>query len=270
MANTIFMEQHFERDKNLKASGITVVICACLFLLFFFVQWTPPEKPKTEPIIEGIEVNLGNSDVGGGPTEPQGQRGENSNQDNTPQQQNGGQPSDDNTSTEKDPEGLPTPTKIPAKNPSPSPAPVKKETPAPPAPKPKATMGKGDPNAKGNNPGPGTSDKDPRTGSGPGTGPGSNGKPDGKPGGGTGGNGAVQIKGDRKMMYYPSRTSNVEPGVVTVSVVVTPGGVGTFQSFLKGKFLAAYKNEIIDYLRGVTFNKADHESTIEMTFNFKR
>jgi|GEM_PF-357528 len=281
MANTFVMEQHFERDKNLKASGITLVVCACLFLLFFFVRWTPPVPPKPEPIIEGIEVNLGNSDVGSGSEQPmvQGTPGLTSNPDNTPQQSSG-QPasSSDDDNPDKDPDGAPATSKAVVKvpNPNPNPAPVvKKPTPAPPAPKPKATFDKskyGGGNGNGGN-NPDTYNKSQGEGDDK-NGKGDKGNPNGTPNGkgyvGLGGNGNVQIKGDRKMMYYPSRTADVEPGVVTVSVVVTPGGVGTFQAFLKGKFLAAYRAEIISYLKGVTFNKADHESTIEMTFNFKQ
>jgi hypothetical protein len=281
MANTLLMDQHFERNKNLTASGITVLVCALLFLLFFLVNWTVPQIIKPDPLQEGIEVNLGNSDVGSGSEQPlvQGSPGPTSNPDNNPQQSSGGQTApDEKTDDSKDPNGAPattnkTPTKNPA--PTPNPKPVVKPTPAPPAPKPKATFDKskyggGDKNG-GNNPD--TYNKSNSEGNDP-NGKGDKGNPNGTPNGkgytGTGGNGNVRIKGDRKMMYYPNEITNVEPGVVTVSVVVTPEGVGTFQAFLKGTFSATYRSEIIQYLRKVKFNKADHESTIEMTFVFKR
>ncbi len=58
-----------ERDKNLKALGITTITCAAVFLFFFLVSWTLPQLPQ--PIQdEGIEVNLGNSDFGHGDIPP--------------------------------------------------------------------------------------------------------------------------------------------------------------------------------------------------------
>lgn len=64
------MQATFERNKNLKASVITVMVCAGLFLLFFFLQWTLPQIPP--PVLdEGIEVNLGNSETGSGDIAPQ-------------------------------------------------------------------------------------------------------------------------------------------------------------------------------------------------------
>lgn len=47
----------------MKALGLTIAICAALFLLMFLVSWTAPQVPP--PAVDnGIEVNLGNSDVG--------------------------------------------------------------------------------------------------------------------------------------------------------------------------------------------------------------
>ena len=64
------MHQNFERNKNLKALAITLMICGVLFMLFFLVQWTLPIIPP--PILEeGIEVNLGNSETGIGDIAPQ-------------------------------------------------------------------------------------------------------------------------------------------------------------------------------------------------------
>ncbi len=64
------MEVSFEREKNLKASAITLVVCLLLFLLFFFLQWTLPQIPQPG-YGEGIEVNLGNSETGSGSVAPQ-------------------------------------------------------------------------------------------------------------------------------------------------------------------------------------------------------
>jgi len=79
------MEHHFERNKNIQASVFTVFICLLIFFIFFYIRWSLPiiEKPL---LTEGIEVNIGNSDVGSGEVQPlvQGEPGPESNQ--TPEQ----------------------------------------------------------------------------------------------------------------------------------------------------------------------------------------
>lgn len=70
MTNYQSMAASFEREKNLKASAYTAAICAVLFLLFFWMQWTLPQIPAPE-FGEGIEVNLGNSESGLGDVAPQ-------------------------------------------------------------------------------------------------------------------------------------------------------------------------------------------------------
>jgi outer membrane biosynthesis protein TonB len=64
------MTASFEREKNIRASAYTAVICVLLFILFFFMQWTLPQIPKPD-FGEGIEVNLGNSETGSGNVAPQ-------------------------------------------------------------------------------------------------------------------------------------------------------------------------------------------------------
>lgn len=70
MSNTASMSASFEREKNIKASAYTGMICVLLFLLFFFLQWTLPAIPPPD-FGEGIEVNLGNSETGLGNVAPQ-------------------------------------------------------------------------------------------------------------------------------------------------------------------------------------------------------
>lgn len=63
------MDANFESQKNMKALGITLGICAMLALVLFLVSWTIPVVQ--EPVAEqGIEVNLGNSDEGLGDVPP--------------------------------------------------------------------------------------------------------------------------------------------------------------------------------------------------------
>ena len=63
------MNEHFESQKNVKASTYTAVICGLLLAIFLLVKWTLPEIPPP-PMEEGIEVNLGNSDQGLGTDQP--------------------------------------------------------------------------------------------------------------------------------------------------------------------------------------------------------
>ena len=63
------MRDTFETEKNMKASGYTLVICILLLILLLYVSWTRPVE--TPPVVEeGIEVNLGNSDQGQGTNQP--------------------------------------------------------------------------------------------------------------------------------------------------------------------------------------------------------
>ncbi len=70
MSNHSSMSASFEKEKNLKASAYTAMVCALVFLVFFFLQWTLPQIPPPD-FGEGIEVNLGNSETGEGDIAPQ-------------------------------------------------------------------------------------------------------------------------------------------------------------------------------------------------------
>lgn len=61
--------KEFEARKNRLASLYTFLIGTSLFLLFFLVSWTLPFNPP-QPVEEGLEVNLGNSDQGLGTEQP--------------------------------------------------------------------------------------------------------------------------------------------------------------------------------------------------------
>lgn len=60
---------NFETQKNVKAGTITGLVCGALIFLAFVISWTPPQH-ETAPLEEGIEVNLGNSDLGSGDIQP--------------------------------------------------------------------------------------------------------------------------------------------------------------------------------------------------------
>ena len=70
MNNISYMYPVIDREKNIKASIYTTVVCVLVFIVFFFVKWTLPNIPPP-PYDEGIEVNLGNSDEGLGDIAPQ-------------------------------------------------------------------------------------------------------------------------------------------------------------------------------------------------------
>lgn len=70
MTNYQSMSASFEREKNVRASVYTGIICILLLVLFFFLQWTLPQIPPPD-FGEGIEVNLGNSETGLGDIAPQ-------------------------------------------------------------------------------------------------------------------------------------------------------------------------------------------------------
>ena len=63
------MTEAFESKKNIKAGSYTAMVCALVLVIFFFVKWGMPPLPEP-PIEEGIEVNLGNSDIGSGKDQP--------------------------------------------------------------------------------------------------------------------------------------------------------------------------------------------------------
>ncbi len=69
MTQLQYKHQQFEKEKNLKAAGLTLACIAGLFAMFFLVSWSVPIPPVVTPD-EGIEVNLGNSEQGLGDVAP--------------------------------------------------------------------------------------------------------------------------------------------------------------------------------------------------------
>jgi hypothetical protein len=64
------MDISFEREKNLRASAFTIIICGGLAIFLFLFYWTLPQVTPPD-LSEGIEVNLGNSDDGFGDQIPE-------------------------------------------------------------------------------------------------------------------------------------------------------------------------------------------------------
>ena len=69
MANIGYMQDQFESKKNVKAGTYTLVICSAILCVLLFIRWTLPSLPPPS-LDEGIEVNLGNSDMGLGDDQP--------------------------------------------------------------------------------------------------------------------------------------------------------------------------------------------------------
>jgi outer membrane biosynthesis protein TonB len=60
---------HSDQQKNARAGTYTGIVCGLLLLLFFIVSWTIPSPIKPQEDL-GMEVNLGNSDIGSGDVQP--------------------------------------------------------------------------------------------------------------------------------------------------------------------------------------------------------
>jgi hypothetical protein len=69
MNNTLSMSAEFERQKNIKATAITLGIAGALLLIVILVRWPLPTVAP-EPTQEFLEVNLGTDDFGSGKDQP--------------------------------------------------------------------------------------------------------------------------------------------------------------------------------------------------------
>lgn len=69
MNNVLVMDASFEARKNTQATMITAGFAGLLLLLMFYLRWGLPTLPP--PVVdEGIEVNIGTSDMGFGKDQP--------------------------------------------------------------------------------------------------------------------------------------------------------------------------------------------------------
>src|SRR6201991_749213 len=288
------MADHFESQKNWKASGYTAIICAALLFLFFIIGWTRPvELP---PVVEeGIEVNLGNSDKGLGNDQPYlpGKPAAEEKEKYTPPKQAVVEKeavkdveTDDNNKEDapvikKAPAPKPKATKIPDKEIVKTPAkPVKKPetTPTPPKPHPKAVFG----GVKGT--GTGGNDADdykPGGNQGIAGGRGDQGAPGGDPnstsytGGGHGNSGVSISRGlsGRHITGTPSFTDDFnENAKVAVDVHVDANGNVTDADYQpRGSTTSAgnLKAIAIRKAKQVKFNSGGDESVGTLIFNFK-
>lgn len=295
MSQVYNMKQYAQQDNsnNPKAAAITAIVHGLILFILFVIPMAATLKNDPVPDEEGIEVNLGNSDIGFGDVQPlaPGDPAPVQEEQASPAPQQVEQPNDDveKETTERDdadapvvnkPEKKTTPAKITTNTPpvaktKPAIQPVVNPTPAPP--KPKATM-----SAPGGT-GPGGINSDAYNNSknqGIAGGKGDQGKPNGNPnsdnynGNGGTGNGTKAgpriTRGDRKIIKYYSFTADLERATIYAIVKVSPEGKGTFVGFGPGSTTqgSAYRNKIVEALRNIDFDKSDHESTVTVEFKF--
>jgi hypothetical protein len=83
--------------------------------------------------------------------------------------------------------------------------------------------------------------------------------------------GPFVTKGDRKVVKAYSIISDVAPAIIYAEIQVSPEGDGTFSNFTKGSSSNdnKYKTAIKEYLKKISFDKADHSSVVTVKFKFE-
>ncbi|MFN5335560.1 MAG: hypothetical protein ACK5BV_10265 [Bacteroidota bacterium] len=277
-------------QKNGKAALITLSVHALLFLLFFLFSFKTPPAPA--PVIEeGIEVNLGNSDIGFGDVQPL-QPGEPAPSEEATVSVPVPQPAEEMEEkekevTEKEDADAPEITKPSKKsnikkNTNTENKPIVKNTkpviaetppsPKPVTPKPKAVF-KGGTGTGGN----GADDYNNSQNQGIAGGKGDQGKPGGDPNsdsysgnGGNGTGGPRVVSGNRKIVKAYSFTGDLDKATIYAIIKVDPNGRGNFIDFAKNSTSRnqAYKNAIINYLPRIQFNSTTETSQVTVRFEF--
>lgn len=292
------MTDNFESKKNTRAGGYTLLVVVLLLVIFLYVRWGMPPLPPP-PLEEGMEVNLGSSDMGLGndqPFEP-GEPAPVNQQTYTPPQPATQQ--DDNVkdiaTDDKDEEApeikkppvvkpKPDATKIPEKEVVKKPAtkPTTTETPAVPVKKPKVLMPK---NVGGAGTGGNDADSYKKGGNeGVAGGTGDQGRPGGNPdsknytGGGKGNSGisiARGLQGRHFTKVYTYQDDFNENATVAIDVRVDKSGnvlSATYQ--LRGSTTSEnyYKQKAIDMVKKSKLNanpNGPDEQTGTILVNFK-
>lgn len=257
------MELSFEKEKNIKAAVYTGVICFALSLIFFVFKFQEPAPTVVPPLTQYMEVNLGNSNTGAGEIPPKSKAAPAPEQGATAKSAKVASSNASKiTTVSNDPndEAIRSgKSKTIAKN-NPAPIPAK----------PKALMGKyaGGNGAGGNNQDSYNAVKDQGIAGGKGDQGVANGAIDGKAY--TGSGGPFVTKGDRRVTKTYSFNGDVPPATIYAEIEVNPNGVGRFIQISRGSSSndAKYKRAIMDYLTKISFNSADHSSTVTVKFKF--
>ncbi len=266
-------QQQFNRRKNQKALAYTTGICGIILLLFIIIGWKT--EPPAPPVVQDLlEINLGNDAEGFGEEQPlvKGEMGQNTEvpipQPSMAREVPTDVIPDDNAQADAAPvikpeKAVPKTTKQPN---TVTTANVPKA-----APKPKLVYngpGSGTGNGattdngytmQGNNPG-GKGDAGSPTGN-----PDSYGN---TPGGKVGG--PRVIRGNRRIVSFPSFTGDLAKATIYADIKVAPSGIGTLIKLVKPStsFNSGYANAISGYLRNIKFNTDDDDGLVTVQFNF--
>jgi hypothetical protein len=86
----------------------------------------------------------------------------------------------------------------------------------------------------------------------------------------TGSGGPFVTKGDRRVTKTYSFNGDVPPATIYAEIEVNPSGVGRFIQITRGSSSndPKYKSAIKEYLTKISFNSADHSSTVTVKFKF--
>lgn len=281
-----------DNQKNVKAAAITIVVHAALLFLFFVITIAmavpaPPPKPE-----EGIEVNLGNSDIGFGDIEPMvpgDPAPEVAQEEAAPQQQieQPVQETEKEVSERDDPETpeinkpatVTKPTKVipkentPVTTPKPATTTVANPKPAPPQ-KPKAVYGGGT-GTGGNNSD--TYNNSRNQGIAGGTG--NQGKPGGNPnsdnytGNGGTGNGPKVVGGNRRIITKSNYIfeGDLAAAKIFAKIRVSANGKGVYVGYTPASVgvTNAHIESIKDYLRSIDFTSGAAVEMVTLEFIFR-
>ena len=257
------MQLNFEQQKNIKASVYTTIICIVLASLFVVLEWKKTTTIITPPEPTYMEVNLGNSETGAGEVPPLSQDAPATDQGANKQIESAGVNAENintNEASDVNDEAIKT-----AKDKKNNTLTTQKA-----AAKPKAIMGKytGGNGKGGNNQDSYNNVKDQGIAGGKGD--------QGVAGGSINGQaykgaaGPFVTKGDRKIVKVYSFNGDVEPATIYAEIQVSPEGAGTFSQIAKGSSSndGKYKTAIKEYLKKISFDKADHSSVVTVKFKF--
>jgi len=257
------MQLSFEQEKNIKAAVYTGLICLGLSLIFFVSKFQEPAPTVVPPLPEYMEVNLGNSNTGAGEIPPKSKAAPAPEQGATSAKTKVASSAASKINTVSNDANDEAVRSGKVKN-------TIKNNPVPIPAKPKALMGKyaGGNGAGGNNQDSYNEVKDQGIAGGKGDQGVANGSINGKAYAGNGG--PFVTKGDRRVTKTYSFNGDVPPATIYAEIEVNPNGVGRFIQITRGSSSndSKYKNAIKEYLTKISFNSADHSSTVTVKFKF--
>jgi hypothetical protein len=257
------MQLSFEQEKNIKAGVYTGLICIAISLIFFVSKFQEPSPTVVPPLPEYIEVNLGNSNTGAGEIPPMSKAAPASEQGSTSRSAKVASSNASKINTVSNDANDEAILSGKVKN-------TTKNNPVPLPAKPKALMGKyaGGNGEGGNNQDSYNNVKDQGIAGGKGDQGVANGSINGKSY--TGNGGPFVTKGDRIVTKTYSFNGDVPPATIYAEIEVNPNGVGRFIQIARGSSSndSKYKRAIVEYLTKISFNAADHSSTVTVKFKF--